>query len=611
MCGIIGIVSKRNIIEILISCLYKLEYRGYDSSGLAIIDENFFLRRFREIGKVKILADKVIKKSIFGLTGIAHTRWATHGKPTINNTHPHISEHIAIVHNGIIENYQELKAGLKKKKYIFTSETDSEVIAHLIHLELKKNRTLIQGVKNITKKLKGTYSIVIMDCKNPGLLVGVRSGSPLIIGLGVGENFFSSDQFALLNFTNNFIYLEEGDIAEITCKNICIFNKKGVAVKRKKIRYDSKYDIYNKGNYFHYMEKEIYEQPISIKSTLNGFLDEKDNIFFNEFSRSDRDILIKIENVQILACGSSYNAGLVARYWFESLLGISCNVEIASEYIYRTMIIKENTLLIFISQSGETADILSALRLSKKYNNYLMSLSICNVLNSSLIRESNFSLITQAGIEVSVASTKCFTTQLITLLLLVAYFLKIKKKNNALVKKIISKLRVLPDKINNILSENHNIKFIAKDFFDKKNAIFLGRDIHFPIALEGALKLKEVSYIHAEAFPAGELKHGPIALIDKHMPVIFIAPNDKLLEKIKCSVNEVYARGGLVYIFTEKNVKFIRSKSVKIIQLPFIEDLISPIFYTIPFQLLSYYVALIKGKNIDQPRNLAKSVTVE
>lgn len=611
MCGIIGVVAKRNIVKVLINCLYKLEYRGYDSAGLAILDKQNILRRFREIGKVEILDNKINKNSIFGLTGIAHTRWATHGKPTVKNTHPHVSGYIAIVHNGIIENYQELKRDLREKNYIFTSETDSEVIAHLIHLELTKNNTLTQGVKNITKILKGTYGIVIMDCRNPNLLVGVRSGSPLVIGLGTNENFFSSDQFALLNFTNNFIYLEEGDIAEITCTNICIFNKMGMVVKRNKIKYDIKRDIYNKGNYSHYMEKEIYEQPLAIQNTLNSFLDKKNNILFNDFSKYEKNILIRIENIQILACGSSYNAGLVSRYWFESLLGIPCCVETASEYIHRKMIIKKNSLLILISQSGETADVLSALRLSKKNTGYLMSLSICNVFNSSLVRESDFSLITKAGIEISVASTKCFTTQLTILLLFIAYLIKIRKKNSVLECKIINNLRILPIKINDFLLKNKNIKIIAKDFFDKKSAIFLGRNIHFPIAIEGALKLKEISYIHAEAYPAGELKHGPLALIDNNMPVIFIAPNNKLFNKMQFSINEVSVRGGLIYIFTEKKIDFINNKNIKIIKIPLIEELISPIFYTVPLQLLSYYVSLIKGNNIDQPRNLAKSVTVE
>lgn len=611
MCGIIGVVSKRNIIEILIDCLYKLEYRGYDSSGLAVVDKKFLLKRFREIGNVDILAEKVKKYSIFGLTGIAHTRWATHGKPIKKNAHPHVSEHIAIVHNGIIENYQKLKKNLKKKNYVFTSDTDSEVIAHLINLELKNNKTLIQGVKNIIKKLKGTYSVVFMDSRDPSLLVGVRSGSPLIIGIGVNENYFSSDQFAILNFANSFIYLEEGDVAEIKYKNICIFDKRGKRVVRNIVKYSLRYDIYDKGSYFHYMEKEIHEQPLYIQKTLNSFLDKNNNVLFNEFDKYDEIILNRIENIQILACGSSYNSGLVASYWFEYLLGLSCDVEIASEYIYKKIIIKRNTLLIFISQSGETADVLSALRLSKKYKNYSMYFSICNVLNSSLIRESKISLITKAGVEISVASTKCFTTQLTILLLFITYLMKIKKKNSILMKKIVKELLVLPNKIDSILLKKNDIKFIAKDFFDKKNAIFLSRDIHFPIALEGALKLKEVSYIHAEAFPAGELKHGPLALIDKNMPVVFIAPNNKLLGKIQCSINEVHARGGLIYIFTEKNIKFIRDENVKIIRLPITEGLISPIYYTIPIQLLSYYIALIKGKNIDQPRNLAKSVTVE
>lgn len=611
MCGIIAATAKRNIVQILINCLYKLEYRGYDSSGIAIVDYRKKLKRFREAGKVQILADKIKKYSIKGFTGIAHTRWATHGKPTKRNAHPHISEYIAIVHNGIIENYRDLRKQLKKKKYIFTSETDSEVIAHLVHLELKKNNILLDVVQKIISKLKGAYSIVIMDSRNPNLLVGARFGSPLVVGLGVNENFLASDCLAFSDLTDRLIYLEEGDIVEITWKKVCIFNKMGLKVNRDQIQSDIKSNICDKGNYKHYMKKEIFEQPLSIRKTLEGRLNKDDTIYFKEFDNEIKSILVQVENVYIIACGSSYNAGMVARYWFESLVKIPCNVEIASEYLYRNFVIQKNSLLVILSQSGETADILSALRISKKKNVYLASIAICNVLGSTLIRESDFFLMTRAGTEISVASTKGFITQLTILLLFIGYVVRIRNKNIFLEKKIAKVLRILPNRVGSVFLERNNIKKIAKDFFDKKSAIFLGRDIHFPIAIEGALKLKEISYIHAEAYPAGELKHGPLALIDSNMPVIILAPNNKLLDKIQSNIKEISARDGLIYIFSEREASFFDQKGIKVIQLPYVEKLISSIVYTIPLQILSYYVALIKGKNIDQPRNLAKSVTVE
>ncbi|MFP3014558.1 MAG: glutamine--fructose-6-phosphate transaminase (isomerizing) [Arsenophonus sp.] len=610
MCGIVGAVAQRNITSILIEGLRRLEYRGYDSAGLAIVDDKSNLMLFREAGKVQILADKVKKHSVIGSTGIAHTRWATHGQPSKKNAHPHTSEYIAVVHNGIIKNYQELREQLKKQNYIFTSETDTEVIAHSIHLELQKGGTLREGVQRVITKLKGDYGAVIMDSRTPELLVAVRCGSSLIIGLGVDENFLASDQLALLPITRRFIYLEDGDIVEVTSKAVHIFDHKGVEVKREEIESNLHYDISDKGIYNHYMEKEIYEQPLAIKNTLEGRFDQKNSVIFTELDKEAKNILYKAKHIKIVACGTSYNAGMVARYWFESLADIPCDVEIASEFNYRKSAIRKNSLLITLSQSGETADTLAALRMSKE-RTYMASLAICNVLGSSLVRESDFALMTRAGAEISVASTKSFTTQLTVLLLLVAYLIRLKYKNISLEREIVLALQALPTRIDSVLSQEKIIKVLAKNFSNIKNVLFLGRGDQFPIAVEGALKLKEISYIHAEAYAAGELKHGTLALIDSNIPVIVIASNNKLLERLKLNIEEVRARDGLIYIFTDQDSGFVNSKNMKIILLPHVEELISPIFYIVPLQLLSYYIAIIKGTDIDKPRNLAKSVTVE
>ncbi|AMA64933.1 Glutamine--fructose-6-phosphate aminotransferase, isomerizing [Candidatus Arsenophonus lipoptenae] len=612
MCGIIGAVSQRDIAGILIDGLRRLEYRGYDSSGLAMLDDKANLICLRKLGKVQFLVNEFKKHTIIGSTGIAHTRWATHGQPSKKNAHPHISEYIAVVHNGIIENHQKLRTQLKKLKYVFTSETDTEVIAHLTHWELQKGGTLLEGIQRVIPQLHGTYGAVIMDSRTPGILVGARSGSPLIIGLGKDENFLASDQLALISITRCFMYLEEGDIVEVTNRKVRIFNQNGIEIKRKLIKSNIQYqdNIYDKGIYCHYIQKEIHEQPDAIKNALADRLDNHNRVILNELNKKAQNLLSKIEHIQIVACGTSYNAGMVARYWFESLSGIPCDVEIASEFRYRKLAQRKNSLFITISQSGETADTLAALRLSKKLN-YLLSLAICNVIGSSLVRESDFSLMIRAGIEISVASTKAFTAQLTVLLLLVAYLLRLKNKNIALEHDIVKALHVLPFRISSVLSYKDIIEVLAKDFFDKNYVIFLGRGDQFPIAIEGALKLKEISYIHAEAYAAGELKHGPLALIDNHVPVIITAPNNKLLEKLKVNIAEISSRGGILYVFADKDAGFVNSKNIKVISLPYVEELIAPIFYIIPLQLLSYYVALIKGTDVDQPRNLAKSVTVE
>ncbi|HEJ9488014.1 TPA: glutamine--fructose-6-phosphate transaminase (isomerizing) [Proteus mirabilis] len=608
MCGIVGAVAQRDIAEILIEGLRRLEYRGYDSAGLAVVDNDCKMTRLREAGKVQMLAEEAEKTQVIGGTGIAHTRWATHGEPCEDNAHPHVSGTIAVVHNGIIENYQELKAELIKKGYQFASQTDTEVIAHLVNWEQRQGGTLREVVQRVIPQLRGAYGTVIMDSRTPELLVAARSGSPLVVGLGVGENFLASDQLALLPVTRRFIYLEEGDIVEITRRHVHIFDVNGNEVNRDTIESNVQYDAGDKGVYRHYMQKEIYEQPLAIKNTLEGRL-KSETIDLSELGSKAEEILSKVEHIQIVACGTSYNAGMVSRYWFESLAGIPCDVEIASEYRYRKPATRRNSLLITLSQSGETADTLAALRLSKELG-YLSSLAICNVAGSSLVRESEFVLMTKAGAEIGVASTKAFTTQLTVLLMLVAYMGRIKGVAT-LEHEVSTALHALPSRIESMLSKDKVIEALAEDFSEKSHALFLGRGDQYPIAVEGALKLKEISYIHAEAYAAGELKHGPLALIDADMPVIIIAPNNELLEKLKSNIEEVRARGGLLYVFADQDAGFEENETMKLISLPHVEELIAPIFYTVPLQLLSYHVALIKGTDVDQPRNLAKSVTVE
>ncbi|MBG5951578.1 MULTISPECIES: glutamine--fructose-6-phosphate transaminase (isomerizing) [Proteus] len=608
MCGIVGAVAQRDIAEILIEGLRRLEYRGYDSAGLAVVDNDCKMTRLREAGKVQMLADEAEKTQVIGGTGIAHTRWATHGEPCEDNAHPHVSGTIAVVHNGIIENYQELKAELIKKGYQFASQTDTEVIAHLVNWEQRQGGTLREVVQRVIPQLRGAYGTVIMDSRTPELLVAARSGSPLVVGLGVGENFLASDQLALLPVTRRFIYLEEGDIVEITRRHVHVFDVNGNEVNRDTIESNVQYDAGDKGVYRHYMQKEIYEQPLAIKNTLEGRL-KSETIDLSELGPKAEEILSKVEHIQIVACGTSYNAGMVSRYWFESLAGIPCDVEIASEYRYRKPATRRNSLLITLSQSGETADTLAALRLSKELG-YLSSLAICNVAGSSLVRESEFVLMTKAGAEIGVASTKAFTTQLTVLLMLVAYMGRIKGVAT-LEQEVSTALHALPSRIESMLSKDKVIEALAEDFSEKSHALFLGRGDQYPIAVEGALKLKEISYIHAEAYAAGELKHGPLALIDADMPVIIIAPNNELLEKLKSNIEEVRARGGLLYVFADQDAGFEENETMKLISLPHVEELIAPIFYTVPLQLLSYHVALIKGTDVDQPRNLAKSVTVE
>lgn len=610
MCGIVGAVAQRDVAEILINGLHRLEYRGYDSAGVAVVDPNHELHRVRCLGKVKALDEAVAIKPLIGGTGIAHTRWATHGEPSEANAHPHTSGNFAVVHNGIIENHEELRELLKSRGYVFNSQTDTEVIAHLVEWEMRSAATLLEAVQKTVKQLTGAYGMVVLDREHPEHLVAARSGSPLVIGLGIGENFLASDQLALLSVTRRFIYLEEGDIAEITRRTVDIYDANGQKVEREVHESNLENDAAEKGKFRHFMQKEIYEQPNALINTMEGRI-LHNNVIVDAIGNGAAEILEKVEHIQIVACGTSYNAGMTARYWFEALAGVSCDVEIASEFRYRKFVTRPNSLLVTISQSGETADTLAALRLAKE-KGYMAALTICNVSSSSLVRESDLAFMTRAGVEVGVASTKAFTTQLAALLMLVTAIGKVKGNiSNEQEVEIVKALQSLPAEVEKALAFDKDIEALAEDFAEKNHALFLGRGEFYPIAMEASLKLKEISYIHAEAYAAGELKHGPLALIDADMPVIVVAPNNELLEKVKSNIEEVRARGGQLYVFADKEAGFTPSEGMKIITMPKVNEIIAPIFYTFPMQLLSYHVALIKGTDVDQPRNLAKSVTVE
>ena len=610
MCGIVGAVAQRDVAEILINGLHRLEYRGYDSAGVAVVDPNHELHRVRCLGKVKALDEAVAVKPLIGGTGIAHTRWATHGEPSEANAHPHTSGNFAVVHNGIIENHEELRELLKSRGYVFNSQTDTEVIAHLVEWEMRTAATLLEAVQKTVKQLTGAYGMVVLDREHPEHLVAARSGSPLVIGLGIGENFLASDQLALLSVTRRFIYLEEGDIAEITRRTVDIYDANGQKVEREVHESNLENDAAEKGKFRHFMQKEIYEQPNALINTMEGRI-LHNNVIVDAIGNGAAEILEKVEHIQIVACGTSYNAGMTARYWFEALAGVSCDVEIASEFRYRKFVTRPNSLLVTISQSGETADTLAALRLAKE-KGYMAALTICNVSSSSLVRESDLAFMTRAGVEVGVASTKAFTTQLAALLMLVTAIGKVKGNiSNEQEVEIVKALQSLPAEVEKALAFDKDIEALAEDFAEKNHALFLGRGEFYPIAMEASLKLKDISYIHAEAYAAGELKHGPLALIDADMPVIVVAPNNELLEKVKSNIEEVRARGGQLYVFADKEAGFTPSEGMKIITMPKVNEIIAPIFYTVPMQLLSYHVALIKGTDVDQPRNLAKSVTVE
>ncbi|WP_392340694.1 glutamine--fructose-6-phosphate transaminase (isomerizing) [Moritella marina] len=610
MCGIVGAVAQRDIAEILVEGLRRLEYRGYDSAGVAIVDQDNNLQRVRSLGKVKELADAVDAEQPIGGTGIAHTRWATHGEPSQVNAHPHVSGDIAVVHNGIIENHEALRELLQQRGYVFQSQTDTEVIAHLVEWELRSTDSLLDAVQKTAAQLDGAYGTVVLNRLEPGKLIVARSGSPIVIGLGVGENFLASDQLALLSVTRRFMYLEEGDVAEVTRRDVSVFDINGNAVTREITESNAEHDAGDKGKYRHFMQKEIFEQPVALTNTMEGRL-SANSVITQSIGVNAAEILPKVEHVQIIACGTSYNAGMTARYWFESLAGVSCDVEIASEFRYRKFVTRPNSLLITLSQSGETADTLAALRLAKE-KGYMAAMTVCNVAGSSLVRESDFAFMTRAGTEIGVASTKAFTTQLSALLMLVTALGKEKKVISADTEaEIVTALHALPAQIETSLSFDKEIEALATDFADKHHTLFLGRGEFYPIAMEAALKLKEISYIHAEAYAAGELKHGPLALVDADMPVVVIAPTNELLEKLKSNIEEVRARGGLLYVFADADAGFVASEGMKIITMPHVSEITAPIFYTLPMQLLSYHVALIKGTDVDQPRNLAKAVTVE
>ncbi|GLO49149.1 glutamine--fructose-6-phosphate aminotransferase [isomerizing] [Pseudomonas putida] len=611
MCGIVGAVAERNITAILIEGLKRLEYRGYDSAGLAVLTQSGELQRRRRIGKVSELEAAVAAEPLAGQLGIAHTRWATHGAPTEGNAHPHFSgNEVAVVHNGIIENHEELREELKGLGYVFTSQTDTEVIVHLIHHTLKSIPDLTDALKAAVKRLHGAYGLALISAKQPDRLVAARSGSPLVIGLGLGENFLASDQLALRQVTDRFMYLEEGDIAEIRRDQVSIWDQDGHKVQRETVQYHEGAEAADKGTYRHFMLKEIHEQPSVVQRTLEGRLG-KDNVMVQAFGPQAAELFAKVRNVQIVACGTSYHAGMVARYWLESLAGIPCQVEVASEFRYRKVVVQPDTLFVSISQSGETADTLAALRNAKELG-FLGSLAICNVGISSLVRESDLTLLTLAGPEIGVASTKAFTTQLVSLMLLTLALGQVRGTLEAGVEaELVEELRRLPARLGEALAMDATVEKIAELFADKHHTLFLGRGAQYPVAMEGALKLKEISYIHAEAYPAGELKHGPLALVDSDMPVVTVAPNNELLEKLKSNLQEVRARGGELVVFADEQAGMTNGEGTHVIKVPHIADALAPILYTIPLQLLSYYVAVLKGTDVDQPRNLAKSVTVE
>ena len=611
MCGIVGAVAERNITAILIEGLKRLEYRGYDSAGLAVLTQNGELQRRRRIGKVSELQAAVAADPLAGQLGIAHTRWATHGAPTEGNAHPHFSgNEVAVVHNGIIENHEELREELKGLGYVFTSQTDTEVIVHLIHHTLKSIPDLADALKAAVKRLHGAYGLALISAKQPDRLVAARSGSPLVIGLGLGENFLASDQLALRQVTDRFMYLEEGDIAEVRRDQVTIWDQAGHQVQRETVQYHEGAEAADKGNYRHFMLKEIHEQPTVVQRTLEGRLG-KDHVLVQAFGPQAAELFAKVRNVQIVACGTSYHAGMVARYWLESLAGIPCQVEVASEFRYRKVVVQPDTLFVSISQSGETADTLAALRNAKELG-FLGSLAICNVGISSLVRESDLTLLTLAGPEIGVASTKAFTTQLVSLMLLTLALGQVRGTLEAGVEaELVEELRRLPTRLGEALAMDATVEKIAELFADKHHTLFLGRGAQYPVAMEGALKLKEISYIHAEAYPAGELKHGPLALVDNDMPVVTVAPNNELLEKLKSNLQEVRARGGELVVFADEQAGMSNGEGTHVIKVPHIADALAPILYTIPLQLLSYYVAVLKGTDVDQPRNLAKSVTVE
>ncbi|MDH5648253.1 MAG: glutamine--fructose-6-phosphate transaminase (isomerizing) [Gammaproteobacteria bacterium] len=610
MCGIVGAIAERDVVPILLEGLKRLEYRGYDSAGIAVLDNEGCLSRERRAGKVAGL-EAVIKSGFSGHVGIAHTRWATHGEPTERNAHPHICRKtVAVVHNGIIENYDDLKAKQLQLSYEFTSQTDTEVVVHQVHeYHISKGLDLLKSVQNAVKDLKGAYALGVVSTKEPGRLVAARLGSPLVIGVGIGEHFIASDVAALLPVTQRFIFLEDGDIADISRESVTIYDTKGKRVDRPIRESELTADAVERGEYRHYMLKEIFEQPRAISDTLEGRI-AAGKVLEQAFGANAKAVFDKVQGVHIIACGTSYHAGLIARHWFESLAGIPCSVEVASEFRYRKPVVRKNSLIVTISQSGETADTLAGLQEAKRLG-FGYSLAICNVPESSLVRESDLVLMTRAGPEIGVASTKAFTTQLVALLLLVLVLGRRHGISADTETAIVAELIKLPGAIDEVLQLSADIKRLSEQFGHRHHALFLGRGAMYPVAMEGALKLKEISYIHAEAYPAGELKHGPLALVDAEMPVIAVAPPNDLLEKLKSNLQEVRARGGELIVFADLKSKMKAEAGTQVMLVRHVDDVVAPIVYSVPLQLLSYHVAVLKGTDVDKPRNLAKSVTVE
>ena len=609
MCGIVGAAAQRNVTGILVEGLKRLEYRGYDSAGVAVIDASANLEIRKTQGKVSVLQAEIAAAPLKGDVGIAHTRWATHGKPSQPNAHPHSSGEIALVHNGIIENHDALRSSLIEKGYSFTSETDTEVIVHTIHDLKHSGMDLYAAVKAACALFQGAYALGVISTSEPDRLIAARSGSPLVIGVGIEENFIASDQMALRQVTDRFIFLEEGDLAVITTNSVEIENSAGEPVEREVVQLHEGAEVADKGEFRHYMLKEIYEQPSVIGNTLAGRLG-KTQVLEEVFGSDAKAIFDRVQGIQIVACGTSYHAGLVAKYWFEDWAGVPCQVEVASEFRYRKVVVQPNTLFVTISQSGETADTLAALRNAKE-SGYLAGLTICNVANSSLCRESDLALMTQAGPEIGVASTKAFTTQLVALQLLAIVLGRRHQLSIEREEELVAALKQLPALFNQALELDAAIQETSQAFAEKHHSLFLGRGVQYPVAMEGALKLKEISYIHAEAYPAGELKHGPLALVDSDMPIVAVAPNDELLEKLKSNLEEVQARGGKLFVFADNDSGFDSDDDTQVIRLPSVPESIAALVYTLPLQLLSYHVAVVKGTDVDQPRNLAKSVTVE
>ncbi len=609
MCGIVAATARREVSEILLEGLRRLEYRGYDSAGMALIDNEQRLQLHKYQGKVAALEAAQALNPILGCTGIAHTRWATHGQPSAANAHPHISgQRIAVVHNGIIENHQELREELRAAGYDFVSATDTEVVVHLLHQSVKAGATLFEAMRSCVSRLDGAYALAAIDADHPEEVVAARSGSPLVVGVGIGEHFLASDTMALRQVTDRFIYLDEGDLVVCSAAGLAIYDASGEPVQREMKRISGDVEDTELGDFEHYMLKEIYEQPHALAATFaKAAAGEVDDHVFGEAAA---EVFAKTKAVQIVACGTSYHAGLVARYWLEDIAGIPCQVEVASEFRYRKRVSHEGTLLVTVSQSGETADTLAALRFAEP-DEFVASLVIANVDNSSLVRESDLAFLTRAGAEIGVASTKAFTTQLVAFLMLSLVLGRHRGLSAEREKQLMEGLEQLPDLVKQTLKIDPQIEVMSSAFIQKHHALFLGRGVQYPIAMEGALKLKEISYIHAEAYPAGELKHGPLALVDADMPVVAVAPNDELLDKLKSNLEEVRSRGGELYVFADANAGFKDEPGVHVLSMPHTPEILQPIIYTVALQLLAYHVALQKGTDVDKPRNLAKSVTVE